>query len=294
MIEGMSFPCPSAACPACDPSASGARLGNPSLDEQASGRAARRPAPPGLGSGLVLAVAVGGVAGEAQAAQAVPAPVAPLVFLVDDSAEMPSARVERGQIVDGIGHDLGVQLAQRLGRDVRFLMLPRRRVAAALTSGEADLLCDYLPDWLPGPFAWSRGFLPNAVWVVTRQDRPRPASVQALAGQALGTVGGYAYPELERALGPQFVRDNAPNSAASLRKLTLGRVDHLVLTQRYLQYQQRVGAFSTPLHPPMAVGSYLAQCALSPRSSVALTALNQALSDLVSDGSLERLLQRYR
>lgn len=288
MIEGMSFPCPSVARPACEPPASGVGPGRRG--------AARRCGLPGLGSGLVLLLALNPRGAQAAQVPSPPgaSPVAPLVFLVDDSAEMPSARMERGQVVDGINHDLGVQLAQRLGRDVRFLMLPRRRVAAALSSGEADLLCDYLPEWLPGPFAWSRGFLPNAIWVVTRQDRPRPASVQALIGQPLGTVGGYAYPELERTLGSQLVRDNAPNSAASLRKLTLGRVDHLVLTQRYLQYQQRVGAFSTPLHPPLQVGSYLAQCALSPHSSVALPALNQALGDLISDGSLERLLQRYR
>jgi ABC-type amino acid transport substrate-binding protein len=227
---------------------------------------------------------------------AVSAPAAerPLILLVDDSAEMPSARVDKGQVLDGISRDLGQLIARRLGRRLQMLALPRRRVAGALGSGEADLLCDYLPDWLPGPFLWSRAFLPNATWVVTREDRAWPGSVQGLAGQRVGAVGGYAYPELQRALGPQLVRDDAPNGAANLRKLALGRVDHLVLSQRYLQYQQRIGAFSTPLHPPLVVGSYLSQCALSPHSSLDLTALNQALTDLSADGSLERMLQRYR
>lgn len=227
-------------------------------------------------------------------ADSVPAAAAKLVLLVDDSAEMPSARVEKGRVVDGISRDLGELIARRLARTLQVLALPRRRVAGALVGGEADLLCDYLPEWLPGPFLWSRGFLPNATWVITREDRAWPASVQGLAGVRVGAVGGYAYPELQRALGPQLVRDDAPNGAANLRKLALGRVDHLVLSQRYLQYQQRIGAFNTPLHPPLVVGSYLSQCALSPRSTLELPALNQALTDLLADGSLERMLQRYR
>lgn len=248
---------------------------------------------------LALPVAAGAASASASADEAAPAGRASaalpkLVLLVDDSAEMPSARVDKGHVVDGISRDLGQLIARRVGRTLQVLALPRRRVAGALSSGEADLLCDYLPDWLPGPFLWSRSFLPNATWVVTREDRPWPGSVQGLAGQRVGAVGGYAYPELQRALGTQLVRDDAPNGAANLRKLALGRVDHLVLSQRYLQYQQRIGAFTTPLHPPLVVGSYLSQCALSPRSTLELPALNQALTDLSADGSLERMLQRYR
>ena len=242
---------------------------------------------------LTLALA-GLLASPGTPARPAQAPSSALVLLVDDSAEMPSARTDRGQVVDGISHDLGLLLARRLGRELHFLVLPRRRVASALASGEADLLCDYLPDWLPGPFTWSRPFLPNVTWVVTRADKPWPGSVQGLSGQRVGAVGGYAYPELQRALGDRLVRDDAPNSAANLRKLGAGRVDHVVLSQRYLQYQQRIGALTTPLHPPLVVGSYLSQCALSPRSSVDLPALNHALSELSSDGSLERMLQRYR
>lgn len=242
---------------------------------------------------LVLAL-VALLASPGTPARQAQAPSSALVLLVDDSAEMPSARTERGQVVDGISHDLGQLLARRLGRELHFLVLPRRRVASALTAGEADLLCDYLPDWLPGPFAWSRPFLPNATWVVTRADKPWPGSLQGLSGQRVGAVGGYAYPELQRALGERLVRDDAPNSAANLRKLAAGRVDHVVLSQRFLQYQQRIGAVTTPLHSPLLVGSYLSQCALSPRSPFDLPALNQALSELQNDGSLERMLQRYR
>jgi len=219
---------------------------------------------------------------------------APLVMLVDHSEEMPSARIERGEVLEGISHDLAQLLGERLGREPRFLVLPRRRVAQALASGEADLLCDYLPAWLPGPFAWSRPFLPGAYWVVTRRDREAPASLAALVSRRVGTVRGYAYPELQAQLGAANWREDAPNADASLRMLALGRVDHAAVSQRFLQYQQRIGSFTVPLHAPLPVSSYQTQCALSPRSSIRLGALNQALGEIVGDGSLERLLQRYR
>ena len=227
------------------------------------------------------------------ASTAAPA-AAPLVMLVDHSEEMPSARIERGQVQEGISHDLAQLLGERLGREPRFLVLPRRRVAQALASGEADLLCDYLPAWLPGPFAWSRPFLPGAYWVVTRRDREAPASLTALAGQRVGTVRGYAYPELQARMGAVNWREDAATADASLRMLALGRVDHAAVSQRFLQYQQRIGSFTVPLHAPLPVGSYQTQCALSPLSSIRPAALDQALGEIVSDGSLERLLQRYR
>ncbi len=217
-----------------------------------------------------------------------------LVMLLDHSAVMPTVRIEHGQVVEGINRDLALLLAERLGREARFLLMPRRRVANTLERGEADLLCDYLPAWLPGPFLWSRPFLPSAYWVVTRRDRPAPGFLQALLKQRIGTVRGYAYPELEAALGGALLREDAPNSEASLRMLSLARVDHLAVVQRFLEYQQHIGAFATPLHPPLVVSSYLSQCALSPRSSITVERLNQALSDIVDDGSLERVLQRYR
>jgi len=217
-----------------------------------------------------------------------------LVMLLDNSAVMPTLRVDRGQVVAGINHDLALLLAERLGLQPRFLLMPRRRMAPALERGEADLVCNYLPAWLPGPFVWSRPFLPSAYWVVTRQDRPAPGFLQALAKQRIGTVRGFAYPELEAALGGSLLREDAPNGEASLRMLSLARVDHAVVVQRFLEYQQRTGGFDTPLHPPLVVSSYLSQCALSPRSGITVDRLNQVLSDIVDDGSLEHMLQRYR
>ena len=218
----------------------------------------------------------------------------PLVMLVETSALMPQARVEGGTVIEGLHLDLGQALARRLGRELVARPTPRKRLAEALQRGEGDLLCDYQSDWLPGAFAWSKPFLPDQALLVSNGAVPAPTGLTALAGQPVGTVRGYVYPEMADALRSSFMRDDAPDAVANLQKLALGRVQHALTGRRVLEYQQRIEHFKLALHPPLVVSEVLAQCALSPSSPVGLAALNQAIQGLVAEGELNRLLARYR
>lgn len=237
---------------------------------------------------------LGGLAAAALCAVAGAQPAAPLVMLVETSALMPQARIEGDTVVEGLHLDLGLALARRLGRELVARPVPRKRLAEALQRGEGDLLCDYRSEWLPGAFAWSRPFLPDQALLVTTATAPAPASLAALAGQPVGTVRGYVYPEMTDALRSAFLRDDAPDAVANLQKLALGRVQHVLTGRRVLEYQQRIGRFKLALHPPLVVSDVLAQCALSPSSPVGLAALNAAIQGLLADGELHRLLARYR
>ena len=218
----------------------------------------------------------------------------PLVMLVENSALMPQARIEADRVVEGLHLDLGQALGRRLGREVVARPVPRKRLSEALQRGEGDLLCDYQSDWLPGAFAWSRPFLPDQALLISAASVPAPAGLTALAGQPVGTVRGYVYPEMADALRSGFLRDDAPDAVVNLQKLELGRVRHALTGRRVLEYQQRIGRFRLPLHPPLVVSEVLAQCALSPSSPVGLAALNAAIQGLVSEGELNRLLAKYR
>lgn len=218
----------------------------------------------------------------------------PLVMLVENSALMPQARIEGDRVVEGLHLDLGQALARRMGRDLVARPVPRKRLAEALQRGEGDLLCDYQSDWLPGAFAWSRPFLPDQALLISAATAPAPAGLTALAGQPVGTVRGYVYPEMADALRSSFMRDDAPDALTNLQKLGLGRVQHALTGRRVLEYQQRIGHFKLALHPPLVVSEVLAQCALSASSPVGLAALNAAIQGLQADGELSRLLARYR
>ncbi|WP_457419070.1 substrate-binding periplasmic protein [Roseateles sp. P5_E7] len=221
-------------------------------------------------------------------------PARPLVMLVETSALMPHARIEANRVVEGLNLDIGRALARRLGRELVARPTPRKRLAEALQRGEGDLLCDYQSDWLPGAFAWSRPFIPDQALLITSAAAPAPAGLTALAGQPVGTVRGYVYPEMAEALRGGFVREDAPDAVVNLQKLELGRVQHALTGRRVLEYQQRIGHFKLALHPPLVVSEVLAQCALSPSSPVRLPALNAAIQGLVNEGELARLMARYR
>jgi ABC-type amino acid transport substrate-binding protein len=218
----------------------------------------------------------------------------PLVMVVDTSAVMPEARSVGERVLEGLHSDLGAAFARRLGREVQMKAVPRKRIAQELETGRADLVCDYQPAWLPGPFRWSRAFIPDQTVLIGPASAPAPGGLAAVAGSRVGTVLGYAYPEVASALGEGFVRDDAPDAIANLRKLALGRVPFALTGRRLLDYRRRVGGFTLVLHPPLVVAEVLGQCGLSPHSDVSLTALNAAISGLVAEGELARILGKYR
>lgn len=218
-----------------------------------------------------------------------------LHVLVDASTEMPQAQIAADRVTGGLAHDLALELGTRLSREVRFRVLPRRRVGEALLAGErADLLCNYLPAWLPAGLQWSQPFLPDAMLVISLRRASAPQGLADLADQTIGTIAGFVYPEFEQALGPRFRREDAPDAQANLRKLAAGRMDHAIIGRTSFEYLLRRDPAGPALHAPLVVSRFKTRCALAPRSGLKLAELNAAIAALESDGGLQRLLARYR
>jgi ABC-type amino acid transport substrate-binding protein len=175
-------------------------------------------------------------------------------------------------------------------------LLPRRRVEVVLATGQdADLICNYHPAWLPGPLLWSESFLDSGDILVTAlRHQPPPRRLLDLAGQRIGTTAGFHYPEMEAALGVDFIRDDAPNVVSSLAKLAAGRMDHALVGRVSFDYLRRRGQVPLEVHPPLMLSTVRTSCALSPRSSLHLADLNTAINQLRSDGGLTRILDQYR
>jgi len=218
---------------------------------------------------------------------------AELRFAVDESTEMPWAQMEHDQLADGLLRDIGLALAAQLGREAVFVVLPRKRLALALIGGDADLACALTPSWLPGPFDWSAPFIDNADVVLSSASAVRPRRIEDLAGLRVGTINGFAYPELEKALGPRFLRDDAPSASNNLQKLEHGRIQHAVANQRYANYLRQRGMLTVPLHPPLVVGRQTMACAVSRQGQIKAAQVDAAVARLQAGGKLRRLLERY-
>lgn len=217
-----------------------------------------------------------------------------LVILVDTATEMPMARFERYKLVAGIHRDIGVELARHMKRTPRFISLPRKRIARALEDGQADVLCSYVPEWLDGKYHWSQPFIPIVEVLVADKSVERPRDVAELAGKTIGTVLGYSHPEMVEILGDQFVRADAPNTEANLRKLAAGRVKYALVGRSFLDWHISKVDPALQLHPPLVVKSYMGQCAVSPKGRARVAEVDRAIALMIKDGTIEAVTRRYR
>lgn len=213
---------------------------------------------------------------------------APLRVLVDTSASMPYARFEGGELQEGLSRDLGIELARRLGREVQFVPVARKRLTTMLQAGQADLVCGYARHWLSGPFQWSRPMAHHEDILITRADAPAPRRLSDVADQAVGTIAGFRYSGAERQLGTRFVRDDGPDAQALLRRLAAKRISHAIVSRSYLEFQRSQGLFTLAMHTPLLVDKVALRCALSQDSELHLTELDEALSAMQKDGFLSQ------
>lgn len=191
---------------------------------------------------------------------------------------------------EGFQPALGRLLADRLGYAPVMLSLPRKRLANALALGEGDLLCGYIPDWLPGPFRWSRGFIEVSDLLVSTTRTRAPAHLRQLAGKPVGTLSGYRYPLLEQQLGRHFLRSDSASVKTSLQRLLAGRYDYAIVGEAALRYYLQHDFPRLPLNPPLVLQRVQARCALSPQAPLQLAELEQAIDRIHRDGSYAALL----
>jgi ABC-type amino acid transport substrate-binding protein len=216
-----------------------------------------------------------------------------VTMLVDTGTEMPMADIRNGQVMGGIHKDLAEALAQKMGRTAVTLPMPRKRIAMALEAGQADVLCMYLPEWLPGRFGWTQPFMPQTETVITSLSVPQPQSLLDLRGQPIGTVLGFQYPEMIKAMGTGFVRADAHSNLANLRKLAAGRLRHVATIKSFYDYQLHKGE-RINVHEPLVVRSYYTRCAVSEKGRVGLAEVDAAISQLVREGAINRILSNYQ
>ncbi|SFV17511.1 substrate-binding periplasmic protein [Pseudoduganella namucuonensis] len=216
-----------------------------------------------------------------------------IVFIAPTNHTMPMARFEEGRLAGGLLKELGELMAVRMGLRARFLSVPSRRVGEVLTAGGADALCYVLPAWIDGDYHWSKPFLPNAGVVAARPEAPVIGALEQLAGIKVGTVNGYRYPDLERALGKRFAREDAPTMELNFRKLVVGRMRYAIMEQTTLDYQLRKNP-ALKLRKDLQFSSFQTQCAFARNSAIPYARAALAIEQLVADGSIAALLARYR
>lgn len=216
-----------------------------------------------------------------------------LVFIAATNHTMPLSRFDNGEMVDGLLKDLGDGIASRAGLRPRYVSTPAKRVAEVLASGRADGVCYVLPRWLPGSFNWSRPLIPDAAVLLARKEAPPVRALSDLANIPVGTVLGYTYSMIESELGRAFVRQDAPTEELNLSKIRHGRMQYAIIGRMNAEYLMRAEPH-VKLRIDFEFDPFKAQCAFSQKSSIPFVEIQRAIDGLQADGSIERMLLRYR
>jgi polar amino acid transport system substrate-binding protein len=214
------------------------------------------------------------------------------VFAAATNNTMPLAQFEGRRLSGGIVKDLGDAIAARLQRQARYLDTPSKRVWEVLAKGQVDGICYVLPEWAEGSFNWSRPLIPDGLAIVAHPSAPVLRTLKDVSGKPLGTVLGYHYPAIE-ALGKQFVRDDAPTMEHNLNKISAGRRQYAAVELTSLAYRLRADP-SVQLRTDLVYANFKAQCAFSKRSAVPFAQVEAAIAGLQADGSIDKILARYR
>jgi len=190
----------------------------------------------------------------------------------------------------GFQEALGNALGKKLGMKVQFLGLPRKRMTSALESGDGDIVCGYLPAWFKGDFNWSRTFIPTSEVLIASKRVPAPASIEAVRGKIVGTVLGFQYPDIEKKLGADFVRDDAPSLNLTVRKWQAGRFDYFLTTGQSIEKQFPNGELAAGYNL-LVVSEVKSGCAVSRKGRVTVEQVSAALDALEKSGEMTRLLR---
>ena len=216
-----------------------------------------------------------------------------LRIVAPTSQSMPMLKMVEHRPVGGVLKDLGELLAQRLGAKPVFLPFPSKRAGLVVAAGEADLLCYVKPEWIDDKVLWTRPFLAGVGVIAASASAPPVSHLHDLRDEPLGTVLGYRYPVIEQAFKQPIRREDTIDAEINLRRLAFGRVRYAVTDRAALAYYLK-NNLTPGIREVLDVEHYQLGCALAPGKADLLQPLNKAIERIVTDGSLETLLSRYR
>ena len=222
----------------------------------------------------------------------------PLRFSVMESWAMPMASIDNGQLTGGIMRDLMLELAERVGREAEFLVMPRMRVLLAQQNREFDVRCYVARSWVPDAddgYAWSPPYMEQRDLLVARQDTPMELKPSDSRAQLIGTVLGYSYPKLQAYFDQgSLLRDDARSQDLVLQKLLARRYDlavssDLALAWFNLQHESddRLVAIDVLERTPLS-------CMVRKAADIPTERILQALEEMKASGEIERIVARYR
>lgn len=201
----------------------------------------------------------------------------------------------------GIIRDWSVALAERLGREARFVLVPARRIGPQIRQGGFDIQCFESPQWFDkeagNHVEWlSQPIMTIEEMLVGAPNAPLIRKIGDLEGKTVGVVHGYRYPLLDPLFqAGRLQRSTALNEERLLQMQRLSRADYSVVNPWQLAHaQSRDPALRQLVISPLVVSQTPLFCLRERESAVSAAELANAQQALLGEGRLSAILRRYR
>jgi polar amino acid transport system substrate-binding protein len=199
---------------------------------------------------------------------------------------------QRPEQLIGFEYELAEALAAKLGVKARMVQNQWDQLIPALDRGSFDIILNGL-ELTPEQqqrILMSQPYFVYAQQIVTRKDAPGLGQMENLKGKRVGVLSSSVAQRLLEALGGVDLKIY-PGNVESFRDLKAGRIEAVLLDLPIALHYARPDPALQFSGAPFALGYYA--IGLRRSDTTLLAALNQAIQELATDGTLERIYRKY-
>lgn len=179
-----------------------------------------------------------------------------------------------------------------------WLPQPRSRIELALLSGKGDFRVNFSPAWSEKPelHDYSRATWTQKEVIIQRDGSDPIKSIKDLAGKKLIAVRGYFYPSLEEDFKESRIqRLNAVSQDGVYDMLEAGRAEYGISNEFSIIYYLSKNKASKLRHSRLSISENdIFMAVKKGHNQMELKKINKAIDQLRKNGSLEKLMSKYR
>lgn len=220
------------------------------------------------------------------------------VFTADLSAA-PYVTSDGVTFLSGIIKDLNDEAARRAGVRVEYSVLARGSVDSELDSGAGHVTCNIQPAWtsIADKLVWTKPLFNDEDIYWRRIETPALQSVEDLIGHSFATYQGYTHGDAvtRQVADGQTKRVDLYASQSALDALLRKRADYVIFSRIRGEFLLKDPKYAGKIEKAgLADSSYSNFCAISRLTPIPAEAYKAALDSVLEDGTLDRILTKYR
>jgi polar amino acid transport system substrate-binding protein len=222
----------------------------------------------------------------------------PIKMFTSDTNAAPYVMTDGVTFVGGIMKELNDEAAKRAKVRIAYSLQSRRSVDATLLSGDGHLVCNIQPAWtkIADQLVWTEPlFADSDVFWRAQAAKADIHAYSDLKGLSFATYKGYYHDAglTQQVTDGQTKRIDLYPSENILDVLLAGRADYVVFSKIRGEYLQKSPKYRTAvLQTGLVDSSYQNYCAISRKAPIDIDI--KALNEIARDGTLERILAKYR